>query len=237
MRMLGRWGGILGTQVALIAILPAPAAADPVTAVYDVQIALRYSYTTGQYEFYSQQFPFSVTFDPATGHIPGDYGTPTFSRVPLAVPGPPAGVNLTTTRWTDHHSELESDSASTYRQYAIAASVTGLPDFSDQYYRVLYLESYFTGLSSRSTITAATFPVHLGMIGGEANSLNGYGNFLFAAYRQPSIGVYTPGSFAYYGDARLNHVESPVPEPGTCALVGIGVSLLVRRRGAHEHRV
>ena len=76
-----------------LAVLPTNAMADPILAVYSVKVVLRFNYSTGQYEDYSQPvFPLLMRFDPATTQVEHQYGTPGFSQVPLSAPDPPAGV-------------------------------------------------------------------------------------------------------------------------------------------------
>ncbi len=229
MRILCCRRGIVGIALVIVGIVSTSAAAEPITAIYDVNIVQRYDYNTESYESFSQQFSLRLTFDPAAATEGSSYGAPTFSHVPLTTVEPPPGAQLTTSRWTNHHAELDPDAADgTYRQYAIAGMVTGAPD--DRFYRVLTLESFVVGLASRPTVSAATFPIHLGMNGGQANLLNGYGNFLFAAYRRTGDDFSSRVGSAYWGDALLRQVESPVPEPGTCLLVTGGLAVLARRR-------
>jgi hypothetical protein len=227
-----RYLGVIPCTFVLGAVMSTSAAAEPITATYDVHIVQRYNYRTDAYDSYSQQFALRMTFDPATAGRAGTgtYGAPVFSPIPLDVPGPLPGTPLSAHAFTDHHAELDTDPADgTYRQYALAAVVTNAPD--DRFYRVLWLESYVKGLSAQPAVTSATFPIHLGTTGGDANNLNGYGNFLFGAYRRLDDPSAREG-WAYFGDARLQQVEAgaPVPEPGTCLLVAGGLALLARRR-------
>ena len=220
---------LLGIFVPLIFLLPTDGLAEPITAVYNVEVLFRYSYSTEQYELYPRSFPLQLTFDPATSDREGSYGEPTFSRVLLPIPEPPIGAPLYTSKSTSHHSELESNNV-TYRQYAGAEELTSTTpnSYQGEFVNGLLLESYFTDLPSRSIINAATFPVHLGMAG--SVNLNGYGNFLFWGFRYSRDGLYTSDSFAYYGDARLARVDvSPVPEPGTWLLVATGLGAVMRR--------
>ena len=200
--------------------------ADPILAVYDVKVVLRFNYSTGQYEDYSQPvFPLLMRFDPATTQVEHQYGTPGFSQVPLSAPDPPAGVPLVKSYNLTFHFSALDDSGITYSQLAYASVQWQAAESGDLTRRFLSLQSVLIGLDSPPTISAETFPVHLGMPSLVAH------NFSFGGFRQTSDG-YTSDSFLYYGDARLNRVESPapVPEPGTCVLVAGGLALLLRGR-------
>ncbi|MEN3338319.1 MAG: hypothetical protein V7647_1995 [Acidobacteriota bacterium] len=224
-----RYLGLVRWALALVAVVSTSAVAEPITATYDVHIVQRYNYRTDAYEWYSQQFALRMTFDPASRSEGSTYGAAVFSRIPLDVPGPLPGTHQAVHAFTNHHAEVDPDAGNgTYRQYALAAAVTNAPD--DRFYRVLWLESYVRGLSSAPTVSAATFPIHLGTVGGDANNLNGYGNFLFGAYQRMDDPAVREG-WAYWGDALLRQVETgaPVPEPGTWLLVAGGLGLLARR--------
>lgn len=95
--MRGRIRRTSASVLVLLTMSGPPAAADPITAVFDVQVLERLSQRSGGIrvtEPLNQQFALSMTFDPARSSAEsGIYGLPSFSSVPLDVPAAPEALS------------------------------------------------------------------------------------------------------------------------------------------------
>ena len=78
-------------MLAVLTVWTCPAGADPITAIYDVQVLQRQIISTPP-EPFSQQFELRMSFDPDAHSGSDIYGPASFSSVPLTVSEPPADL-------------------------------------------------------------------------------------------------------------------------------------------------
>ena len=221
----------------------ASASAEPITAIYSVQVLFRQSYPTGAIERMDERFRMRLTFDPAqVSPGTGTYGPPTFSTVPLPLPSVPSDLSVTSSGFTGHVSGLP-DPGTAYTQYAVARTITASGPRTDvserEFFRLLHLESFVTDLATQPEVSAATFPAHLGITG--HNSLNEFNaNFAYGGYFLTGPvgpeGDYAPNSYAYHGNALLVGTETAVPEPATIFLASAGLTVAAGRRWRARRR-
>jgi hypothetical protein len=77
--------------LAVLTVCAVPASADPITAIYDVQVFER-QILFGPLEHFSQQFELRMSFDPDVRSEHTACGPVSFSSVPLTVTEPPADL-------------------------------------------------------------------------------------------------------------------------------------------------
>lgn len=214
-----------------------PVAAEPITAIYEVQIFERFSRigppSPGMTEPFTQQFLLSMTFDPAAAPGSGVYGRPVFWPVPLAIPPSPSGLPLMEFGSTTHMATASGG-------FFARAQSSVFGSFNDGgnptvYDIVLTLTGSLLASTPPASTTPETFPVHL-TLG------SGFSNFVYSSCL--GVGPFGPGADScsdaqgaatrivrYSG--RLTLLETTpavIPEPATLALVGTGLVLLSRRK-------
>lgn len=205
----------------------APAMADPVTAIYRVNVLERMTWESNPiWHPFLQEFTLYMTFDPANA---GDrtYGPVWFSTVPLPGVSPPAGLSLTTNRYTAHGRFDENP----YGPLNLFASATQYEFGSNAewtYFRNTRLITNVPTGDASLEFTAETFPAHLVL--GPYNF--DYGTSLFG---HPA-GSRPPETFDYRGLATLLEVTptAPIPEPTTLALIGGALGIVACRRRARR---
>ena len=219
-----------------LTVCSTPAAAEPITAVYDVQIFERFSRAgppPGLTEPFTQQFLLSMTFDPASAPGSGVYGRPVFSPVPLEIPSAPSGMQLNEFGSTTHiATELGGFFARAQSGMFGSLNVAGNPTVYD-------VGLTLTGSLPSSTppvpTTADTFPIHLTLGSSFSNfvysSCLGVGPFGAGADSCTDAQGAATRIVRYSG--RLTLLETTpevIPEPATLALVATGLVILSRRR-------
>jgi hypothetical protein len=220
--------------LAVLTVGTIPARADPITAIYDVQVLQR-DLLLGDPEPFSQQFELRMSFDPDASSEANIYGPASFSSVPLTVPEVPADLlPLRQISGDTQHRLSDGTVSAGARQFE--HSFVQNEQTQREYVQITRLIGIFA--SPPVTLTAENFPAHLG-----TKPLDS-GNFFFTqwtcigalgerCFDDPSR--YLKSYVEYSGIATLREVESPVvPEPATLALVGGGLALLAakrRRRG------
>jgi len=211
-----------------------PARADPITAIYDVQILQRQSLSAPA-EPFSQQFELRMHFDPDAASEIHTYGPASFSSVPLTVPEPPA--DLLPLQRFGRTSHRVTDFGGVYGLLVVADAEEFIFNFvqNEQTQREYVLKTRLVGISASppATLTPEDFPAHLGTV-----PLDSEFNFSFTHYRcEGALGehcfdfseLYLKSYVEYSGIATLRDVESPVvPEPATFLLVGGGLATLRR---------
>jgi hypothetical protein len=225
-------------MLAALLVWTVPARADPITAVYNVQVLERRDSILMPPEPFSQQFELRMSFDPdANGgfHI---YGSVSFSSIPLAVPEQPTDLFPLQRQGRTSHYVAES-AIFPHDPVVFASAEEVWFGFNDEAHRGYQRNIHLFGIFPNPplTLNAENFPVHLGSVSPDHNSPF---NFYFTDYLcvgaigedcfdDPSS--YVKSYVAYSGIATLREVESPVvPEPATLALVGGGLALLAARR-------
>jgi PEP-CTERM motif len=225
-----------------VSVCSPPAAAEPITAVYDVQILERFSRTgppPGVTEPFTQQFLLSMTFDPASSPGSGVYGRPVFSPVPLAIPSSPSGLTLREFGSTTHIPTASGG--------FVARAESGVfGSFNDAgnpvvYDAVLTLTGSLLSSTPPVATTPETFPIHLTI--GTSSTKFLYSSCLGVGPFGPSADSCTDAQGAatrivrYSG--RLTLLETTpaaIPEPATLALVASGLVILSRRRVTSQNR-
>ena len=195
-----------------------PVAAEPIVAVYQVQISGRMTWESNPiFEPFFQEFTLRMTFDPALG---GDrtYGPVSFSEVPL--PGVSAPGEVATTSSTAH-GQFEENPFGVANLFASAQESQVVDSGGLTYIRTRRLISNVP-VDFTPVFSPQTFPAHL-VLGTPFNF--DYGTSLFRT------GL-TPVTINYRGFAELVAVNppGPIPEPATMLLVGGGLAALARRR-------
>lgn len=221
-----------------------PARADPITAVYDVQVLERSFGQGGEIggEEFHRQFTLSMTFDPANGTSTSTYGPVSFSSVPLPIPSPPADLVLRSGSGTTHEGSPEGGFfARATAGISGGRRVAGI----DTIYSVeLRLLSAMDGGSQAALISPETFPIHLGTLGNPFQEFNffysaclGIGPFPPSA--DSCTDAQTAGSshVTYLGRATLSDGDvPPIPEPATVVLVGSGLAIAARCKQRRRER-
>ena len=215
--------------LAALTVWTIPARADPITAIYDVQVFQRVS---SRVEPFSQQFELRMTFDPDAGRDQFNiYGPVSFSSVPLTVTEPPADLLPLQRFGRTQHTVFDGDPLT-----VVASAEEFIFNFveNEQTRREYVLKTRLIGIfaSPPLTLTSENFPAHLG-----TKPLDS-GNFFFTqwmcagalgerCFDDPSR--YLKSYVEYSGIATLREVQSPVvPEPTTFLLVGGGLVMLRR---------
>lgn len=228
---------LLTPAFVLLLIGATEAGADPITALYSVQVferSFRQDAEPTVIEPFDQQFTLTMTFDPAGATGPFGYGPAAFSLVPLAIPAPPADLPLASFGSTTHIGTEEGGFFARAEGGIFGSGVVG--GTFTVYDAMVRLSSSLGAASPAVTIAPGTFPVHLGLAGQDPF------NFIYSSCL--GIGPFPPGAdsctdtrqagtriVSYRGTATLNDVNVPaIPEPMTLALVGSGLAMLGRCR-------
>lgn len=225
--------------LALLTCVATPARAEPITAVYDVQILNRFTTVAGvgrTEEPFLQQFALFMTFDPASSTATGGvYGAPFFSPVPLDVPPPPEGFTLTSFGSTTHFALA---GGGVVARASAGERGTGNPTIngsSSIYSRSVTLMGSAGATFPPLEVTPQNFPAHLALTPQLFNFFYSacVGIVPFPPTADNCNDAIGPGSqeVLYLGTATLRQVEQgPVPEPATFALVGSSLAILARCR-------
>ena len=211
--------------LAVVIMCGGSAAAEPITATYEITLTSRTALEvvgeepTIVTEPFEQQFVVAMTFDPSRGIVgSGLYGPPEFSAIPLPVILEPAGLPLTQSGFTLH------GPIGPLVLGAIAEQTVAGSNDDVVYSRSVRLERrVFSG-----PFTPEAFPIHLHS-----------GTFSFVEALSVTAGP-SSGEFrriTYEGTAALLDT-SVVPEPSAVLLGGSGLALIlakIRRRRARAH--
>ena len=195
-----------------------PVVAEPIVAVYHVQVSERMTWESNPlFEPFFQDFTLLMTFDPA---LSGDrtYGPVSFSNVPL--PGVPVPGEIPTTS-TTFHGQFEENPFGASNLFASATVFQSGRTEAGDYFKATRLISNVR-VDYTPLFSPETFPSDL--------VLGTPFNFDYDTDFFPT-GL-TPVTFAYNGFATLVAVNAPepTPEPATMLLVGGGLAALARRR-------
>jgi hypothetical protein len=239
--------GTFSFILAALALSTLPADADPITAVYDVQVLERFFGQGGELgtEEFHRQFTVSMTFDPARGTSTSTYGPASFSSVPLQIPSPPADLALESGSNTTHRASPDGGflAGATAGRYG-GRRVAGIDTI---YFVEIRLLSAMDGGSQATPITPETFPIHLGTL--RENPIGGrVFNFIYSSCL--GIGPFPEGAdsctdartagsshVAYFGRATWHGVDvPPIPEPTTVVLVGSGLAIGARCKHLRRER-
>jgi hypothetical protein len=214
----------LGSHTAMVLLcLTATVSADPIVAIYDVQVTGRMTVVSNPvFEPFDQEFTLVLRFDSARSSF--GYGPAAFSVVPLAGISPPPGLSFSTDNRTVHGRFGDEDEPSDLVAFAVQSEFGHSPQW--QYFRNIALGTNLQTVQPPPIFTAETFPAHL-VLGTPVNFF--YSTSLFEL--TPTIRI-DPGSVTYQGLATVREVQAPepVPEPGTVALIGSGLVMLARRQ-------
>lgn len=222
----------------------ATANAEPITAIYQIQITQRHATANGVSVGgpFNQQFPLRVTIDPAQSTEFDPFGSPTFSPVPLqAVTAPDELLPLQVIGRMNL--VVSGGELSTYVEELI--SETGGPANSFTYFRSALLSVSVPQSDTPPVLDAQSF---LRLLGGGfgGNPSFSYRSFSCTeGFSAENCADFSPPSFtaiSFEGTATLQQIESPatpepIPEPATVALVGSGVVLLLKRHYSSRKKV
>jgi len=218
-----------------LAVAPDAARADPVTFSVQIQDIVRCQGELCDASLgVGDPFILTVSFDPTitreqsspTHHVV-EYGPPTFSTVPLPLEAP---VPLTDSlRSTSEFASLFTDPQPHWFHGATALhEMTGFTD--DLSYRLeLVLDgSDIHPPSDRPELSPASFIALMGGVGrGEVSSRQS--SFLYSLeWRNRATGLFVGREGWTSSDVSLAS-QNPIPEPGTVALVGVGLVLFAKR--------
>jgi hypothetical protein len=201
----------------LLAFSSPPVAAEPIRAVYHVEVSERMTWESNPiWEPFFQPFTLEMTFDPAAG---GDrtYGPVSFSEIPL--PGVPAPGPIVTNSFTSH-GQFEQNPLGSANLFA-TATVRQIGTEGGSYFSTTRLISNLR-TDGLPVFSPETFPAHLVL--GTPFNFN-YGTSLFLTGQ-------TPVTLDYRGFATLQAVNAaePIPEPWPLLLVASGLAAVARRR-------
>ena len=236
--MTVRFRRTLSLALATLTIGATEIAADPITAVYDVQVYERFSrqgVDPGVLEPFLQLFSLSITIDPDSPPGAGVYGAPTFSAIPLPLPPPPDGLVLSSGGSTTH---IPTSSGAFAQASVRTFGSTTIDGNLVVYSAALQLGGPMPTGSQPALATPETFFQHLDLA-----RFGSFGPYNFTSSACLGVGPFPPGADAcddarapgtrivtYRGTATLTEINpAPIPEPATLALVGSGLALLVRR--------
>jgi hypothetical protein len=229
-------------MLGVLTLCTPPAGADPITAVYDVQVLERLFAQGGElgFEEFHRQFTLSMTFDPANGTSTSTYGPVSFSSVPLQIPSPPADLVLRSGSGTTHEGSPEGGFfARATAGISGGRRVAGI----DTIYSVELQLLGANGGSQAALITPETFPMHLGTLGPFQDFNFFYSSCLgigpFPSGADSCNDAQTAGSsfVTYFGTATLSDGGvPPIPEPATVVLVGSGLAMAARCKQRRRHR-
>jgi hypothetical protein len=197
-----------------------PIAAEPIVAVYHVQVFERMtSESNPDWEPFFQEFSLQMSFDPAMG---GDrtYGPVSFSEVPL--PGVDAPAGATTTSFTSHGQFEENPFGATNLFAAATVRETLCCDAeAGTYFSTTRLISNVP-VDFTPVFSAETFPAHL-VLGTPVNF-----NYSTSLSRTGQTAM----MLNFNGRATLLAVNpsAPVPEPATMLLLGGGLAVVAAGR-------
>jgi hypothetical protein len=210
----------------VLAAIPRFATADPIVAVFAVDINDRYNSLTQQIEWYDAQFTLRMSFDPANAQTlePNlrTYGAVAFSPVPLPLLSPVAELPLVFDYSFSQHLRADDGPVFGWRVQSQAVAEKHFGSGEETYTRLVELTS-LQRFTSMPVLSPETFALHLGGPTGplERSSFGYRGTYNLS-------GTFVE-SYHYRGTATLTDIEV-VPEPATLALVGIGLLALTRRR-------
>jgi hypothetical protein len=201
--------------LAVLAVCPSVASAEPVTMLFDVTVTERARFGGGPAESIDPIFfSFGMHFDNTlTG---GLFGTPSFDLIPLVADGPNLAEPL-------NNAWVIEERTPTQRSVSIGGN-RQIP-FSQSFLR---MERTVTGPLTPAELGAPPFTALVATLMSGPLAFN-YESFL--AFETPDGSLeFSANSFSYFGTATLQSLS--VPEPSTVLLlsVGAGTLLFLRRR-------
>ena len=230
---------------ALFTLCTAAANADPVTAVYQIDVIQRFDYQQQTLEPFSSSFELTLSFDGSSSlsetadRAVREYGAPLFSAVPddLVIAEPPAGLST-----VDHALVRDEWWASDggYRRTSLARAELTDESLVGNLYRagiVLTAPSSLV-LPSPPPLTTASMLENFGMGNAIAFLYTGY-----AVTGSDAQRMFADNSYQYQGFATLVRFDIPggeqppaVPEPASMLLAAAGLAVLRGVRGRTRRR-